>query len=198
MALYGQEISTISSGNHINIFDVDSVVTVANGEVKALLDWMALHPSSGGGHAVLQFNHPRGGVGEPKDYGRDEYDLEREWVEALDPHVELIEVLNAPALKDGMGFRSHHYEREYFGYLNLGFHISPKGLLSGRIAMSAIDARRAWRLSRAWSVQSTGSRSPAGPHHPLPLDRAHRSRQGAQSAERGNSDYGPRHRRLGS
>ncbi|MBA3904988.1 MAG: hypothetical protein C0522_15145, partial [Rhodocyclaceae bacterium] len=125
VALYGQEVSTISSGNHINVFDVAEVIRAPNGDVPALLAWSSAHPASSGGSAVMQFNHPRGGVGEKKDYGKDDYATERDWVAALDPHVELIEILNAPALKDGTGFRAHHHEREYFGYLNLGFHLAP-------------------------------------------------------------------------
>lgn len=125
LALYGQEISTISQGNHINAFDVPSVVSVTNGDVPALLNWIRDHPTTSGEPAFLQFNHPRSGSGEPKDYGRDDYPSEPAWVEAVGPFVSLIEVLNAPALRDGTGFRTHAHQTEYLHYLNMGFHVGP-------------------------------------------------------------------------
>ena len=125
VALYGQEVSTISSGNHINVFDVPAVVNVTNGDVPALLDWVAANTTSSGQTAFLQFNHPRAGSGEPNDYGRDNYASELEWVEAVGAHVRLIEILNAPALKDGIGFRANAHQTEYLSYLNMGFHVGP-------------------------------------------------------------------------
>lgn len=126
-ALYGQEVSTISQGNHINIFDVTMVVDdmgVPNGNVPALLNWVRTNPDRGGLPALLQFNHPRDPNRNPKDYGRDDFP-EAQWVASLDPFVELIEVLNAPALKKGEGFRSEAKEGYYLEYLNLGFHVGP-------------------------------------------------------------------------
>ena len=125
VALFGQEFSTISSGNHVNIFDVPLVIEIPNGDFAGLLTWIGIHPDSTGRPALLQFNHPRSPSRSSKDYGRDDFATEREWVEKMDPHVELIEVLNAPALKDGTGFRAHASEADYFRYLNLGFHVAP-------------------------------------------------------------------------
>lgn len=127
VTLYGQEVSTISKGNHINIFDVTAVVddaAVPNGDVRALLGWVDANPASSGRPAVLQFNHPRDPHRNLSDYGRDDFP-DVEWVRTLDPYVELIEVLNAPALKNGTGFRAHAKESYYLDYLNLGFHIGP-------------------------------------------------------------------------
>lgn len=127
VAIYGQEVSTISQGNHINIFDVGSVVddvSVPNGNVRALVDWMRSHPDRSGAMALLQFNHPRDPNRNDKDYGRDDF-TDAEWVSTLDPLVELIEILNAPALKDGEGFRAEAKEGYYLGYLNMGFHAGP-------------------------------------------------------------------------
>ena len=128
VALYGQEVSTISQGNHINIFDVGAVVndvTVPNGNVLALIAWMAAHPDSSGKMPLLQFNHPRDPDRNLKDYGRDDFPTAADWVRALDPLVELIEVLNAPALKNGTGFRADAKEGYFLEYLNLGFHAGP-------------------------------------------------------------------------
>jgi hypothetical protein len=125
--IYGQEVSTISLGNHINVFDVTDVVddvSVPNGNVPALLAWVTSHPDSSGRPALLQFNHPRDPDRNLKDYGRDDY-APADWVKTLDPFVELIEILNAPALKNGTGFRADAKEGYFLEYLNLGFHAGP-------------------------------------------------------------------------
>jgi hypothetical protein len=127
VTIFGQEVSTISKGNHINIFDVAAVVddtAVPNGNMPALLSWVNAHLASSGSPAVLQFNHPRDPDRNLSDYGRDDY-ADVDWVKTLDPFVELIEVLNAPALKDGTGFRAEAKEGYYLDYLNLGFHVGP-------------------------------------------------------------------------
>lgn len=127
VAIYGQEVSTISKGNHINVFDVATVVDdaiVKNGDVPALLAWVNAHPSASLSSPLLQFNHPRDPDRNLMDYGRDDF-ADVDWVRTLDPYVELIEVLNAPALKDGTGFRADAKEGYYLDYLNLGFHLAP-------------------------------------------------------------------------
>lgn len=54
-ALYGQEFSTISKGNHINVFNAASVINVPNGDFKQLYEkWLPAHPEV----AFIQFNHP--------------------------------------------------------------------------------------------------------------------------------------------
>lgn len=127
VTIFGQEVSTISQGNHINIFDVPDVVddnTVPNGNVPALITWAKAHPDSSGRAPLLQFNHPRDPDRNLKDYGRDDYPA-ADWVKTLDPFVELIEILNAPALKNGTGFRADAKEGYFLEYLNLGFHAGP-------------------------------------------------------------------------
>ena len=112
VTLFGQEISTISTGNHINIFGVNEVVDVGrvpNGDVRALVNFVSTHRDMLGNAPLLQFNHPRDPSRNDKDYGRDDF-ADSEWVRTLDPFVELIEVLNAPALKDGRGFRAESKE----------------------------------------------------------------------------------------
>src|SRR6478735_3654458 len=54
IALYGQEFSTISSGNHINVFGINEVLTVDNGDFKGLLAKLKTLPKQ----PVLQMNHP--------------------------------------------------------------------------------------------------------------------------------------------
>jgi hypothetical protein len=125
VAIYGQEFSTISKGNHANIFDVPTVIRVPDGDFSGLRTWIAANPDSSGGAPLVQFNHPRNAERFPADYGHDDFPDVQSWVAALDPVVELIEVLNAPALKDGTGFRAKSSESYYFTYLNLGFHLAP-------------------------------------------------------------------------
>ncbi|BAI97449.1 hypothetical protein Sj15T_18850 [Sphingobium sp. TA15] len=126
VTLYGQEFSTISSGNHVNIFDIDQVIDVPNGRFDLLLEWLRLHPDAGGGGPLVQFNHPESGRRSLKDYGRDDFSGgEENWVQAMAPHVSLIEIMNAPALQDGQHQRTSIREGQYFRYLNLGFHLAP-------------------------------------------------------------------------
>lgn len=124
VALYGQEFSTISSGNHMNVFDVPDVIVVPNGQYDQLAAWAATAHDSSGRAPLMQMNHPEDAAS-AKDYGRDDFASAAAWVAAMDPLVELIEVLNAPALKDGAGFRAKRKEATYLGYLNLGFHAAP-------------------------------------------------------------------------
>lgn len=89
------------------------------------------------------------------------------WIQSMAPYVSLIEVLNAPALKDGRDQRTHARELLYFRYRNLGFHLAPSvgqdnhyrnwGVTTdARIAVIApdfsrkgiLEARRARKLTR--------------------------------------------------
>lgn len=126
VTIYGQEFSTISSGNHVNVFDVGSVIDVPNGAFDKLVGWMESNKDSSAQVPVAQFNHPQSGRTADKEYGRDDFgNEERQWVQSMAPHVTLIEVLNAPALKDGRDQRTHAKEQQFFRYLNLGFHLAP-------------------------------------------------------------------------
>ena len=126
VTIYGQEFSTISSGNHANIFDIDKVIDAPNGDFASLLAWLQANPDSGGNMALMQFNHPAGGKRARKDYGRDDFGGDEQmWVQSMAPHVSLIEILNAPALQDGTHQRTHSRQGQYFRYLNLGFHLAP-------------------------------------------------------------------------
>lgn len=126
ITIYGQEFSTISTGNHVNLFDVGNVINAPDGAFAKLLEWAENNRDSQGNMAVMQFNHPSGGQRAKKDYGRDDFGGdETAWIQSMSPHVSLIETLNAPALKDGLEQRAHAREGQYFRYLNLGFHLAP-------------------------------------------------------------------------
>ncbi|MBF2054641.1 MAG: CehA/McbA family metallohydrolase [Candidatus Sericytochromatia bacterium] len=54
-ALYGQEFSTISRGNHVNVFNADTIIDVENGDFKTLYErWLPQHPEV----PFIQMNHP--------------------------------------------------------------------------------------------------------------------------------------------
>lgn len=127
IAIYGQEFSTISQGNHVNVFDVAEVIDVANGRFDLLVEWLEANRDGAGDFPLVQFNHPRGGKRAARDYGRDDFSggSELAWLQALGPRVSLIEVFNAPALRPGTGQRTHDHASEYRQYLNLGFHVAP-------------------------------------------------------------------------
>ena len=126
VTLFGQEFSTISSGNHVNVFDVDQIIDAPSGKFDALLNWVSGHHDFGGAPPLLQFNHPGTGSKAVKDYGRDDFGGdEKGWVQAMAPHVSLIEVFNAPALRDGVHQRTENRSSLYLRYLNLGFHLAP-------------------------------------------------------------------------
>lgn len=126
VTIYGQEFSTISSGNHANIFDVNKVIDAPNGDFASLLAWLQANRDSSGNMALMQFNHPAGGQRARLDYGRDDFGGDEQmWVQSMAPHVSLIEILNAPALQDGTHQRTHSRQGQYFRYLNLGFHLAP-------------------------------------------------------------------------
>lgn len=126
VTIFGQEFSTINSGNHTNIFDIGDVITVPNGDYARLLEWIEAHPDFGGSAPLLQFNHPATGRPAVRDYGRDDFGgSETSWVQAMAPHASLIEVFNAPALRDGQRQRTESRSSLYLKYLNLGFHLAP-------------------------------------------------------------------------
>ena len=128
VALYGQEFSSISSGNHANVLDVADVIRsseVRNGDWRSLLvNWMPGHLDSSGQQAVTLLNHPAT-AGSPNtlEYGVDDFPA-AEWRATLDARAELINVENGPSHQENQppGRPSEH---EFLRYLNLGFHLAP-------------------------------------------------------------------------
>ncbi len=129
VALAGLEYSTIPTGNHVNVLDAPEVIGLPNGAFHDLVtDWLPSVGEATGQTPILQFNHP--GVGSEqsrkKEYGRDDFGDVFEWVEAMDPHVQLIEVLIGPSWSQEAGTRPPTSDEEsYLHYLNLGFHLAP-------------------------------------------------------------------------
>ncbi len=140
VAIAAQEFSTISSGNHTNVFDVDEVIDVENGDYASLYDtWLPQHPDSLGEPPLVQFNHPdfradiKNASTKPKerenDYGYDDYNKSfPELLKHAEKNVALIEMVSGPALTDGTNLpiptRIRH-EKDYWFYLNEGFRLAP-------------------------------------------------------------------------
>lgn len=126
VAIYGQEYSTISMGNHVNVFDVPEVIDVPNQKFAELISWTGSHLDSSGQPAIIQFNHPALADDDHLEYGRNQFGSEANWIATMDAQAELIELFNGPAKAQTTGIRSAEVqERDYYEYLNLGFHLAP-------------------------------------------------------------------------
>jgi lamin tail-like protein len=127
VALYGQEFSTISTGNHVNVFEINEIINVPNGAFDQLIDWLRTRPDPQGRPILIQLNHPSL-LSDAKEYGADDFASVSAWVAALAPHAALIEVLNGPALERTIGHRSAEVmQADFLYYLNLGFRLAPTG-----------------------------------------------------------------------
>jgi hypothetical protein len=141
VAIAGQEFSTISSGNHTNVFDVGEVIDVANGDYASLYDtWLPQHPDSLGETPLAQFNHPdfkadtvnasTKAKERENDYGFDDYNKDfAELLRHAEKSVRLIEMVSGPALtKLGSDLpikTGNRHEKDYWFYLNRGFRLAP-------------------------------------------------------------------------
>lgn len=131
VAIYGQEFSTISSGNHANVFEVPDVIDtddVPNGAYDKLLrEWLPNHHDSTGQEALLLLNHPAtSNSPNDKEYGRDDFNTATAWIAALDVRAQLINIINGPSHKPGTGLDpGKPSQSEFLRYLNLGFHLAP-------------------------------------------------------------------------
>ena len=130
VALYGQEFSSIGSGNHANVLDAPAVIqtsAVPNGRWdKLLLDWLPAHLDSSGQRPLLLLNHPsQSSSPNDKEYGVDDiddpataedegFDSFDHWRAELDAHAQLINIVNGPS-HDGSSPGSPS-ESEFRGY----------------------------------------------------------------------------------
>ncbi len=128
VALYGQEFSSISSGNHVNVFDAPKVITTPNGDFKKLVDWIKANKDSSGKTCIVQLNHPDAFNDDAKIYGRDDFGTKANWISKMDGVASLIEMSVGPAF--AQAFTSNKpspAESDFFKFLSLGFHVSPTG-----------------------------------------------------------------------
>ncbi len=127
VALYGQEFSSISSGNHVNIFEVPDVITTPNGAYDQLVTYLGSIHDSRNNQPLLQLNHPGLNNKNPaKDYGQDDFATQSEWVEQVGKYARTIAILNGP--HDVTTADNHppsSLEKQYLHYLSLGFHVAP-------------------------------------------------------------------------
>lgn len=128
IALYGQEFSTISSGNHVNVFDVGEVINVEKGRFDLLLDFLLGNRDSSGQPAVMMFNHPEDSLTlQSKEYGLDDFggDTNR-WISKIGTHARLIQLINGPGMNSSTGAASARPKEEaYMKFLNLGYKLAP-------------------------------------------------------------------------
>lgn len=133
VAIHGQEFSSMSKGNHVNVFDVDEVINpldVPNGDFAGLLKWLDAHRDSAGKRAVIQLNHPMlgrpGKTIEANEYGRDDFGDDAGWVESMGSATSLIELLNGEGGPQP-GRSPQVMDKHYLLYLRAGFRVAPVG-----------------------------------------------------------------------
>lgn len=127
VALHGQEFSTISSGNHVNVFDTGEVISVGKGRFDLLLTFLSTNRDSFGQPAVVMLNHPKNTLTvDAKEYGRDDFPTQDEWVRRMGAQVRLIQIINGPGQAAGENMNPARPDEDaYFKYLNLGFKVAP-------------------------------------------------------------------------
>ncbi len=128
VTLWGQEFSTISSGNHMNVFGTKEVIRdteVENGDYKKFYEsWLPDHSEVD----ALQLNHPWGNrKNEGRNYGLGQYSNSFEKLrKATEKLLRLIEVINGPGLKNQNGLPAKVEGESYYKkYLTRGFRIAP-------------------------------------------------------------------------
>src|SRR5262245_56094458 len=127
VALYGQEFSAISHGNHINVYDVGEVIDeqlIPNREFRKLYDnWLVNHLDTAQKPALVQFNHP---ASVNEDYGVLKYPDVASFVAGVQPFARTIAILSGPYnTKPGDPLRHNDSfdTGAYLHYLNLGLHL---------------------------------------------------------------------------
>lgn len=125
VALYGQEFSSISRGNHVNVLDAPTVIAVTNGAFDELVtDYLPNNLDSSGNTPLLVLNHPDSGP-RNREYGRDDFGSEQAWVETIDQHASIINLINGPSHESGMQPIPGPAEGSFRFFLNRGFHLAP-------------------------------------------------------------------------
>lgn len=127
VALYGQEFSSISKGNHANVLEVGEIIKtseVANGRWDLLLNnWLPSHKDSQGKAPILLLNHPATSSSPNNlEYGKDDFS-DANWIPTLDQYAHLINIVNGPS-HDQSQPGSPSFS-EFRRYLNLGLHVAP-------------------------------------------------------------------------
>ena len=127
IALYGQEFSTISTGNHLNVLDVGEVITSESGRFDKLLEFLSTRKDSDGKPCILMMNHPSNTLDIlPKEYGRDDFNGVQDFVKKMGAETRLIQIINGPGLTPGDGIPfAKPDEQAFLKFLNMGFRVAP-------------------------------------------------------------------------
>jgi len=128
VALYGQEFSVIKIGNHANVFEISKVITAANGRFDQLATFLNANPDSAGKPPIIMFNHPKNtSTIQNQEYGLDDFGgNQEEWIRKLGPHAALIQMINGPGQKAGVGLKAARpAESAFKKFLSLGFKLAP-------------------------------------------------------------------------
>lgn len=128
VALHGQEFSTISSGNHINVFGASRVIDeqeVVSGDFRTFYEsWLP----GDAGVRFIQFNHPWDNNKHPeRNYGLADYNRSHKKLrEVSEKWLRTIEVINGPGTKNETGLPATvKGEAKYLELLTRGFRIAP-------------------------------------------------------------------------
>jgi len=128
VALYGQEFSTIGSGNHMNVLDVPDVIDVANGRFDLLINsWLPAHLDTTGQPGILLLNHPAQSDSPNEiEYGRDDFPDMPTWIQALDSRARLINIMNGPHTSLAPATRPASPPRTNSGAISASAYTSPQ------------------------------------------------------------------------
>lgn len=145
IALYGQEFSSISTGNHANVFDIPEVIDAPNGRFDKLLEFLRAHPDSTGQTPFIQFNHPDLTDDESEEYGLDDFPTRAQWLNEMGAVVRLVEIINGPAKTKLSGVRGKVMQADFLRLLNFGFKVAPSADQDNHFKTwgTATDARTA-------------------------------------------------------
>lgn len=163
IALYGQEWSSVGSGNHVHVMNVVQRVTVPNGQYAALLDsWL---PGYIAGHPLAQTTfaarpyvvlcHPAlttwdYGAAEKAalEYGLDDYPTRAAWAQALGAHARLVELMSGDEGDEQNLSRVLDLLNDG---LRIGFSVGPD---NHRQRWGTRNDRRMGALATAWTAEA--------------------------------------------
>lgn len=119
VTFWGQEFSTISAGNHANVFQAPNVLTIDNGDYKTLYDELT--------NELMQFNHSWDSKNDKTDYGLGQFHGSvPKLAQAAGKSARLIEVINGPGTKNETKLRATlKGEARYKFYLARGMKLAP-------------------------------------------------------------------------
>src|SRR5688572_8493046 len=126
VALYGQEYSTNTDGNHVNVFDIGEVIDeeiVPNKRFDLFYPWIKTRLDTTGRVPIVQLNHPSSMT---QDYGVLNFGTLDATLTTARPFVRTIQIINGPHSAQTSGHRVNTIKsRSYLQYLDAGFRIAP-------------------------------------------------------------------------